>query len=304
MVKLFKMKYREPKVIKDKKIKKEAKIKFWQVFFIEGLLFFITSILAIIGAFKLNNLAKIKQIYLPTTTWQDFVFSFALVTIFVVAFILYKKGKKFKEFIYKGFFIFIVFCGGMATLNLFIPAFGSILVIGVLITFWIKSSSVLVHDILITLGLAGLASFFGLNFSPSVVVGLLLVFSVYDFIAVYKTKHMILIAKEMIDKKVVLGFIVPKKIEFFKESLKKIKVGEKFMILGGGDVILPSLLAVSVIPLGFLKATIIIIFSLLGLFFSYWLFCSQKGKKHPEPIPALPPIALLSILGYLITLFF
>ena len=150
------------------------------------------------------------------------------------------------------------------------------------------------------LGLAGAASFFGLEFTPSVVVALLLIFSVYDFIAVYKTKHMVLMAKDMIEKKVILGFIIPKEIKYFKDNFKKIRPGGNFMILGGGDIIFPNLLVVSLIPQSSLKAVVVLIFSLFGLFFSYWLFATQKEKK---PIPALPPIALFSIVGYFLTLF-
>ena len=114
-----------------------------------------------------------------------------------------------------------------------------------------------------------------------------------------KTKHMVMMAKEMIEKKVVLGFIIPKEVKYFKDKLDKVKPGGNFMILGGGDIIFPNLLAVSVISEGFLKALVVIIFSLIGTLLSYWIFTREK-----KPIPALPPIALFSIVGYLITLFF
>ena len=133
----------------------------------------------------------------------------------------------------------------------------------------------------------------------SIVIMLLVIFSFYDFIAVYKTKHMVAMAKEMIDKKVILGFIIPKEIKFFKNGLDKVKPGGNFLILGGGDIVFPNLLAVSVVPFGFLKALIIVLFSLIGSLFSYWIFINQKNK---EPIPALPPVALFTIIGYFVAL--
>jgi len=295
------MKYTVPKIIKEKKAKKEASIRFWKVFFIQGGLFLLTSVLSFVGAFELNKLSQAKKIYLPTTSLQDFLFSFLFVMFFVLLFVLYrnKKLNKFKEIIYKGLFIITVFWGGMTVLNLFMPVFVAILVMGILIALWLEFAKVWVHDVLMVLGLAGAASFFGLGFTPSVVVALLLIFSVYDFIAVYKTKHMVLMAKEMIEKKVILGFIIPKEVKYFKGKLSEIKPGGNFMILGGGDVVFPSLLAVSVIPSGILKALVIVLFSLVGSFFSYWLFTKEK-----EPIPALPPIALFTIIGYLVTLLF
>ena len=293
------MVYKPHKIVREKIMKKKENAIFWKVFLIEGSLFFITSILAIISAFKLNELVIAQKMYLPTISLQDFIFSFLLATFFVLLFISYKKANEFREIIFKGFFITTVFWGGMTVLNLFLPTFGAIFVMGVLIFLWLEKPVVFIHDIIIILGLAGASSFFGLGFSPAIVVAILVIFSFYDFIAVYKTKHMIKMAKEMIDKKVILGFIVPRDIKYFKDKLDKVKPGGNFFILGGGDVVFPNLLAVSVIPYGFLKALIIVIFSLAGSFLSYWLFIRQEEK---EPIPALPPVALLSIIGYFITL--
>ena len=56
---------------------------------------------------------------------------------------------------------------------------------------------------------------------------------------------MVLMAKEMIDKKVILGFIIPKEFKYFKDKLAHVKQGGNFMILGGGDVVFPCLLAAS-----------------------------------------------------------
>ena len=102
---------------------------------------------------------------------------------------------------------------------------------GVLIMLWWQRPNVLIHNILISFGLAGSASFFGLSLSSSVVVFLLMIFSVYDFIAVYKTRHMIAMAKEMVEKKVILGLILPKDKKLFLKGLSKIKVGQDFILL-------------------------------------------------------------------------
>ena len=70
------------------------------------------------------------------------------------------------------------------------------------------------------------------------------------------------------------------------------------MILGGGDIVFPLILCVSLTPQGVLKPLIVAFFAALGLGLSFYLFTSQKTRK---PIPALPPIALFSIIGFLIT---
>lgn len=280
-------------------MKTQNQKQFWRIFLIEAGLFFIASLLSVLSAFQLNKLALAKEVILPQTSLQDFLVSFLIITFFVLFFVFYKKAKKLKGLIYKAFFIIACFWGGMAVLNLFLPVFGSILIMGVFIFLWLEFPTVWAHNILMALGVAGAASFLGLTVSSSGVIILLLVFSVYDFIAVYKTKHMVQMAKDMIDKKVIFGFVIPKELKYFKEGLNKVKPGGNFMILGGGDVVFPALLAVSVIPQGFLKALVIIAFSLFGSFLAYWIF--TRGK---EPIPALPPIAFSAIFGYLLTLLF
>jgi len=295
------MAYKPHKIVREKIAKNEGRKQFWQVFLIEGGLFLFTSIISVISAFQLNGLVKIKKIYLPAISLQDFAFSFLFITFFILLFVSFKKATKFKELIYKSFFILTVFWGGMTVLNLWMPVFGAVLIMGILIILWLEKPSVLIHDLLMIFGLAGAASFFGLGFEPSIIVVLLVIFSFYDFIAVYKTKHMLKIAKEMIDKKVILGFIIPKKIKYFKDNFNNVKPGGNFFILGGGDVVFPNLLAISVVPSGILQALIVVAFSLAGSLFSYWLFVNQKDK---EPIPALPPVALFAIVGYFLTLLF
>jgi len=295
------MAYKPHKFVREKVAKKEFQKQFWRVFLIEAGLFSITSLLAIVTAFKLNKLVVVQKLYLPSISLQDFFFSFLFITFFILLFVLLKKADKTKELIFKGFFILAVFWGGMTVINLWMPVFGSILIMGVLMIWWLEKPTVSIHDFLMVLCLAGASAFFGLGFDPSVIVLLLMILSFYDFIAVYKTKHMVAMAKEMIEKKVIMGFIIPKELKFFKSKLKEVKSGTNFFILGGGDIVFPCLLAVSVVPFGFWKAFIVAIFSLFGSLLSYWLFINQEEKS---PIPALPPIALLSIVGYLITFLF
>lgn len=295
-------KYREPKVAKNKRVSKEASLRFWKVFLFEGTMFLLASGLAVFCAIKLNWLSQSQEAYLPQSNLQDFLFSFLFVTFFIVLFAIYKKAGRLKAIIYKALFLITVLWGSMTVLDLFFPVFGSLLITGVFIFIWLKFSKIWTHNVLIILGLAGAASFFGLGFTPSVAVALLLIFSAYDFVAVYKTKHMVLMAKEMIEKKVIFGFIIPKSIKQFNDELKQVKPGGNFMVLGGGDVIFPSLLAVSMVPFHPIRAWIVVAFSLVGLLFSFWIFSNQDEEGEKSPMPALPPIALFTIIGYLLTL--
>jgi presenilin-like A22 family membrane protease len=147
--------------------------------------------------------------------------------------------------------------------------------------------------------MAGIGAILGLSFRPEIIILVLITLSVYDFIAVYKTKHMIKMAKSMLEQGTIMGLIIPPSISDFKESIKKVEPGGRFVILGGGDIVFPLLFSASLIPHSILKAIIVALFAVLGLAFSFSLFIFQKKR---EPIPALPPIALFSIIGYIITL--
>ncbi len=100
----------------------------------------------------------------------------------------------------------------------------------------------------------------------------------------------------MVRTKAILGFVAPFSFSGLKEDFSSKKKGE-FVILGGGDVAFPLFLSASVATFHPAGALVISLFSCFGLVFSFYLFAFLgKGKA----IPALPPIALFSVLGYLV----
>ncbi|XOB46714.1 MAG: presenilin family intramembrane aspartyl protease [Candidatus Nealsonbacteria bacterium] len=272
--------------------------KFWKIFIVEFFLFSLTLVLGITTAFKSNKILTIQKIEIPQISFWRFIFQFFLASIFIFLIIRLIKTKKKKRLIFKILFVLTIFLGGVLMLSVWIPDIISLILISVLILWWWKQPSILIQDLCIILAIAGVGSILGLTLAPEIVMALLIIFSVYDFIAVYKTKHMIEMAKEMVKSRAVLGLIIPPNLSAFFEPLKEIKSGGKFLILGGGDIVFPLLFCCSLIPFGILKSLIVGFFSLIGLSVSFWFFLSQKKR---QPIPALPPIALFSILGYLIT---
>lgn len=276
--------------------------EFWQCFFIETILFFLTLILGIFSAFQFQKSFFIQEIEIPQISFFNFVLSFGLATVFILLVIRYFKTKPFKEKIYKFLFIFTSFFAGIIFFGAFFPELISLILISLLIFWWVKMPNVLNQNLLIIFGIAGMAGLLGLSLNPKVMILILILFSIYDFIAVYKTKHMVEMAKEMVEQKVILGFVIPLNFHSFKESLINVEPGKgKFLILGGGDVAFPLLFSVSLLSKGILNSLIVAIFSLFGLFANFYLFIKQKERK---PIPALPLISLFSIIGYLIILNF
>ena len=283
---------------KQEEIKATTFTQPWKIFVFEAFLFSLTLGLGIATAFKLTQLFEVQKIVLPEISFWKFLNAFLLATLFIFIIIRFLKSRKTKGTIFKIIFVLAVAFGGLLFLESWLPEPIPFIIIFVLIFWWWKRPLILNQNILMIFGLAGAGSAFGLVFQPLMVVGLLIIFSIYDYIAVYKTKHMIEIAKEMIEQKVILALVIPPNLSAFLASLNEIKLGGKFLILGGGDIVFPLLFSASLIPAGILNSLIVAFFSLIGLFISFYIFSRQKIRS---PIPALPPIALFSIVGYLIT---
>lgn len=169
----------------------------------------------------------------------------------------------------------------------------------VLLMILLRQKSVLAHNLLILMALAGIGGLIGLSFNPLTAVGILLVFSFYDLAAVYLTKHMVKMAQGMLKAGAIFGFIVPFHWEGFGKKTIQAKPGEGFMILGSGDVVLPLLLSSSLVRFSLLQAWTVAAFSLSGLWLTHILFFGQTKR---QPMAALPPIVLMSIVGYLVAL--
>lgn len=270
----------------------------WKTFGLEAFLFFLALILGIITALNWNEIFTLQKIQPEPISFWRFIFYFLFGTLAILSVAL--LGKRFqnqKRILFKGFFLLTSVFGILYLFFPFLNIFSLPLVI-ILIYSWLKKPTVLLNNLLIIFGLAGFGGILGLSFQPLVIVLLLLIFSIYDFIAVYKTKHMLKMAREMIEAKIIFGLIVPQNVSDFKANLKEVEPGGRFLILGGGDVAFPLLLSASLIPTGILNSLLVAAFSLIGLFVSFYIFISQKVR---QPIPALPPIALFSIIGYIIT---
>lgn len=283
---------------KEKKIKNLSFVQFLRVLGMEGFLFLLTLILGVFSAQRIIKILELTEVSLPKVSLWDFFFYFLLITAFVVFLTLVKRFQRAKSVVYKSIFVLAVFGGGVMILSVWLTDIPALIIMGFLIYFWFKKPKIYLHNLVIILGLAGAGSLLGLQLTPEIVIILLVVFSIYDFIAVYKTKHMVKMAKEMIKKEVILGFVVSLSLSDFSEKIEKVKPGGQFLILGGGDVAFPLLLAASLVRESILSSLIVVGFSLLGLFLSFLLFSFQKVRA---PIPALPPIALFSVIGYLIT---
>ncbi len=260
---------------------------------LEIFFFFSTLFLGILIASDIvldESLLNGKEEYVFSPVY--FVIYFLLATLMVFLISSLKKAKRGKEIFFRVAFLLSVIVGGYITLSyLFSDLVGLFILIPVFL--WRKKPYILLHNILIVLGISGIGATIGVLFEPFHIVLLLLFFSIYDFIAVYKTKHMVKMAKEMIRTKAIMGFIIPSSFSLLLDDFSKKEKGE-FAVLGGGDIAFPLFLCASVSTFSLWGAFFIALFSSLGVILSFYIFLKKR-----KPIPALPPISFFTVLGYL-----
>ena len=105
-----------------------------------------------------------------------------------------------------------------------------------------------------TLGIlvgAGIIAILGISLGILPIFILMIALAIYDAIAVYKTKHMIDLADSVIEKRLPVVLVVPKKKNYSFKKQKSIKstikgdVKREAMFMGLGDIVFPGTLVIS-----------------------------------------------------------
>lgn len=257
--------------------------------------FSLTQALGIYVAYKFMPLFSAAQpVNFRDISIQDYIPLAVFIAVFVF---LIARFRRAGSLFFKIFLTLLVFSGVEAVSAIWLNPSASVLagILGVIL-FW-SVRNVIVHNLAMVVTIASLGAILGLSMVPISVVYILVIFSVYDIVAVYKTKHMIKLADAMIRSRAIFGFVIPETGGGIKGKISAVTPGQGFMILGSGDVIFPLLLAASLVRISIRHSAIVAIFAAAGLFLMHIIFINQKVRK---PMAALPPIALMSIIGYLV----
>jgi presenilin-like A22 family membrane protease len=101
---------------------------------------------------------------------------------------------------------------------------------------------------------AGAAAIFGISLAILPTLVLLIALAVYDFVSVYETKHMIALAEGVVDLKLPVLFVLPRKkgyshVKWVREASQTTgeeKLGRReALFMGLGDAVIPTILVIS-----------------------------------------------------------
>ncbi len=275
-----------------------------------------------------------QKILNPALSWlhppeaekeTDFFTKFlpSIIIAFIIAVSLLFLLSKFKlEFILKTWFFLVVAFAMWLTIYAFeilvpwtISATTALIIPTIIVlplaVIKIFGRNFLIHNITEFLIYPGIAVVFVpiLNFWSIIV--LLIIISLYDMWAVWRSKLMEKMAKYQINKlKIFSGFFVPYASDSVRAKLKKMKKLKKYKlkkekirldvaILGGGDIVFPIITAgVVLAAFGFIASLFVIAGATLGL--ATLFFMAEKKKFYPAMPFITGGIFLGILLNYLI----
>ncbi|MBI2576734.1 hypothetical protein HYV84_05965 [Candidatus Woesearchaeota archaeon] len=244
----------------------------------------------------------------PLEEKTSFLYIFGAIIMGTLLVLLLIKLKT--RFLWKAWFFLAVMLSLSIALAAFFPA-SLALVIAVGLALWkILRPNMLIHNLTEIFLYGGIAAIFVPLVNVSAAIILLALISAYDIISVWKTKHMVALAKFQTQQKLFAGLVVRYKSpsecaaqDKQKSKKKSPSAARSSAILGGGDmgfpllfagVILKTLITTSSPAIAMLKTIIIPIGATGALAYLFWI--SKKGKFYP----AMPFLTGGCFLGALV----
>jgi presenilin-like A22 family membrane protease len=226
--------------------------------------------------------------------------------VIVMAIVLFFIPLRWLKYVFKILFTLMFAWGVLVVTDLSSPsavAYAVAVIAGLVWLFWAR---IWLHNILLITALSAAGAIFGFIFAPWAFMIFMLIIAVYDLLAV-RFGFMVWMADKLSETTSLPAFIFPRALKDWRLKLSTVHFNElkekesserEYSILGGGDIGFPLMLTVSVFYISDLAGALVVgVFGLVGLVSAFliqiwWL----KGK----PMPALPPIAFFSLIGFLV----
>ena len=248
----------------------------------------------------------------PEVKNQSTSFIYIIIAILIGTGLLLLIIKTNKTILWKIMFFFSI----TMALAIAFAAFLSPIIAGIIalaISVWrMYRPNPIVHNLSELFVYGGLAAFMVNIFNLFAAFMLLILISIYDYIAVYRTKHMVKLAEFQSKSRIFAGLFIPynnqkmpkgRLIQEKSSKHPKDKPKGSVAVLGGGDigftlifagVVMKGLMLQETALAGFFKALIIPVFASAAL--SYLLIKGQQNKFYP----AMPVLSLGCFIGYFV----
>ena len=234
------------------------------------------------------------------TGWETFVWIMSGIVISTGLILVIVWLKKVTW--WKGLFFISVFLTISLALGVFMPTEYAFVLAFAIAGLKLYRPNLFIHNIAQVLMYSGIAILLVPLFDITWIIAVLIVISIYDIYAVFKSKHMVKMALFQTKSKLFAGITIPLKKT---KKIKGRKIKMKQAIIGGGDVAFPLLFAGVVmeslmksasinVGMAFLKVLvipIIVSFTLLVL-----LIKGEEGKFYP----GMPFITTGCLIAYAI----
>jgi presenilin-like A22 family membrane protease len=268
-----------------------------------GLSLIIESMIGFTAAVSLALVAalQVRGIVTPSTGGTtpgltELIIALAVGTVFMLVALRFKRGKR----LFTTLFAISMFVGIGTLVGVFAPAPVAVTAAVCAIALRYLVPRIITHDLVLVIGVAGAAMGIGLTTNWRTVLIFAAALSVYDLVAVYKTKHMITLMKEVASRGALFALVFTGRPRDLVANVRDITPKAGFYFLGSGDVVVPAMIAVSALQISEAAALGAALGSFVGFAFTQVIFFSQSVRR---PMPALPPIATGAILGMLLVYF-
>ncbi len=272
-----------------------------------GLILAVSQVVTLLVAFREKEFVEVNQFPSPQVALHlPIAYFFGAVVVIGAALFLIPVSKL--RIIFRIVFVFLLSWGMFIVLGLTSPLFVAAPVALAAGLVWLFRPKVWLHNLFLLFALVSVGLVFGFLLSPWTAIAFMLVISVYDVLSV-RFGYMMWMARRLSQSDVLPAFVIPRTIAGWNLSLREAgfkrlfedRAEREFSILGGGDIGFPLLMSVSVFfAYGFAGASMVAAFSVGGLIAAYWI---QSLFLKGRPMPALPPISVASLIGFLIVRF-
>src|SRR3989338_2294609 len=159
------------------------------------------SLIGVFSIFSVSKISEFGEISNASISWWQFLMAFGIGTAVILGLIRIMHGGLFLRI----FFLLALFSGILVTLGIFLSNTWSLIFSLLLVAAYSLYPYVWFHNMV------------------------LILMSVYDYIAVYKTKHMVKMAKTMIAGRAIFAMIYPEHWHGFRSHINKTHPGEGFI---------------------------------------------------------------------------